>query len=395
MPHSPAPPYTDEAAERSVLGGIMLNGEAWYEVFDIVAGSDFCRPRHQVIFEAMKTLSSGLQSLDAVTVSDAIKARGLLDKIGGIAYLADLVDATPSGANVAAYARIVREWSVLREPAGSDGSPGEIDTGLRDLDDMTGGLQIGDLVVIAGRPAMGKTALALNIVEHVVMQSRAPTLVFSLEMPADQLTMRMLSLLAGVDQSRVCRGSLEEGDWPRLIGAFTTLQDAPLCIDATPALAAADLLERARQCAGKHGGLGLIVVDCLQLLRGSSQTTNRKEEISEISRSLKALAVDMDCVVIAVSQLNRALESRADKRPVIADLRLGGAIEWHADLVVFVYRDEVYDEDTKDKDIAELIVGKQRNGLAGTVKVRFVDALTRFEDLAPDRYDTAAARRAE
>ena len=227
MPHSPAPPYTDEAAERSVLGGIMLNGEAWYEVFDIVAGSDFYRPRHRVIFETMEALYNGLQPLDAVTISGSIEARGLLDKIGGIAYLADLLDAKPRGANVAAYARIVREWSVLRPgPAGSAGSPGGLGTGLRDLDEATGGLQKGDLVVIAGRPGMGKTALALNIVEHVVMQNESPALVFSLEMPADQLTMRMLSLLAGVDQSRVCRGSAGGG---RLAPADWSLHDAPGC----------------------------------------------------------------------------------------------------------------------------------------------------------------------
>ena len=432
-----------------MLGALMLNNDAWFDVLDVVASSDFYRPQHRIVFEAMAALSRENQPLDAVTVSEALQSRGLLEKAGGIAYLAELVDGTPGASNVAAYARIVRDRSTLRkliaaanqiaeksftregqsdeelldfaeqeifriseDRTKSDG-PQEINplldgtvrrvselskskgaitglaTGFTDLDRLTAGLQKADLVIVAGRPSMGKTSLAMNMVEHAILNSEAPSLVFSLEMPADQLVMRMLSSLARIDQSRMRIGDLEENDWDRFNAAVAQLRDKPLHIDDTAALTPNEIRARARRVARQHRGLGLIVVDYMQLMRGSGQPENRTTEISEISRSLKALAKEMRCPVIAAAQLNRALETRTNKRPIMADLRESGAIEQDADVILFIYRDEVYNEETEDIGIAEIIIGKQRNGPIGTVKLSYLNQLTRFEDLAPDRYDAA------
>ena len=424
----------------------MLNNEAWFDVSDIVAPSDFYRPQHRIVFEAMAALARDSQPLDAVTVSEALQSRGLLEKAGGIAYLAELVDGTPGASNVSAYARIVRDRSTLRkviaaanqivekafvregqsdaevldyaeqeifriseDRAKSDGpqdinplldntvrrvkelskSKGGITglaTGFADLDRLTAGLQKADLVIVAGRPSMGKTSLAMNMVEHAIMNSDAPTLVFSLEMPADQLVMRMLSSLARIDQSRMRIGDLEEKDWDRFSAAAGQLRDRPLHIDDTAALTPNEIRARARRVSRQYKRLGLIVVDYMQLMRGSGPAENRTTEISEISRSLKALAKEMSCPVIAAAQLNRALESRTNKRPIMADLRESGAIEQDADVILFIYRDEVYNEETDDVGIAEIIIGKQRNGPIGTVKLSYLNQLTRFEDLASDRY---------
>ena len=439
------PPHSTEA-EQSVLGALMLNNEAWFDVSDIVAPGDFYRPQHRIVFEAMAALSRDNQPLDAVTVSEALQSLGLLEKAGGIAYLAELVDGTPGASNVTAYARIVRDRSTLRqviaaankivekafmregqsdeeildyaeeeifriseERAKSDGpqdinpllertvrrvnelskSEGGITglaTGFSDLDNLTAGLQKADLVIVAGRPSMGKTSLAMNMVEHAIMKSEAPSLVFSLEMPADQLVMRMLSSLARIDQSRMRIGDLDEKDWDRFSAAVQQLQDKPLHIDDSAALTPNEIRARARRVARQYKGLGLIVVDYMQLMRGSGQAENRTTEISEISRSLKALAKEMRCPVVAAAQLNRALETRTNKRPIMADLRESGAIEQDADVILFIYRDEVYNEETDDVGIAEIIIGKQRNGPIGTVKLSYLNQLTRFEDLARERY---------
>ena len=430
-----------------MLGALMLNNDAWFDVSDIVVPTDFYRPQHRIVFEAMETLSRDNQPLDAVTVSETLQSRGLLEKAGGIAYLAELVDGTPGASNVAAYARIVRDRSTVRkviaaanrivdkafvreggsdeelldyaeqeifeiseDRAKSDG-PQEVNplldgavhrvtelsrnkgaitglaTGFADLDRMTAGLQKADLIVVAGRPSMGKTSLAMNMVEHAIMHSESPSLVFSLEMPADQLVMRMLSSLARIDQSRMRTGDLDDKDWDRFTAAVAQLRDKPLHIDDAAALTPNEIRARARRVARQHKGLGLIVVDYLQLMRGSGQPENRTNEISEISRSLKALAKEMRCPVIAVSQLNRALETRTNKRPMMADLRESGAIEQDADVILFIYRDEVYNEQTEDEGIAEIIIGKHRNGPIGMEKLSYINHLTRFEDLAPDRYD--------
>ncbi len=430
-----------------MLGALMLNNDAWFDVADIVVPSDFYRPQHQIVFEAMAALSRDNEPLDAVTLSQALQSRGLLEKAGGMAYLAELVESTPGASNAAAYARIVRDRSTIRKliaaantiterafsPDGKtdeelldlaeqdvfeiaeertrgdgplgvnqllDGAVKQIrelsrnkgditglPTGFADLDKMTAGLQKSDLIIVAGRPSMGKTSFAMNMVEHAIINDEAPTLVFSLEMSADQIVMRMLSSLGRIDFGRMRIGKLDEKDWDRFTGAVGQLRDKPLHIDDSGALSANEIRARARRVARQYKGLGLIVVDYLQLMRGSGQRENRTTEISEISRSLKALAKEMRCPVVAVSQLNRAPEARNNKRPLMADLRESGAIEQDADVILFVYRDEVYNEDTEDKGIAEIIIGKQRNGPIGTRKLSFLNQLTRFEDLAPDRYD--------
>ncbi len=430
-----------------MLGGLMLNNDAWFDVLDIVAATDFYRPQHRIVFEAMAALSRDNQPLDAVTVSENLQSSGLLDKAGGIAYLAELVEGTPGASNVGAYARIVRDRSTLRkliatanqivekafardgksdeelldfaeqeifrisEDRSKSEGPVEINslldatfrrvtelcdtkgaitglaTGFTDLDELTAGLQKSELIIVAGRPSMGKTSLAMNFVEHAIMNSNAPSLVFSLEMPADQLVMRMLSSLARIDQTRMRIGELSENDWTRFTAAVSQLRDKPLHIDDTAALTPNEIRARARRVARQHKGLGLIVVDYLQLMRGSGQPENRTNEISEISRSLKALAKEMGCPVVAAAQLNRALESRTNKRPMMADLRESGAIEQDADVILFIYRDEVYNEETEDAGIAEINIGKQRNGPIGMVRLSYIGKLTRFEDLARDRYD--------
>jgi replicative DNA helicase len=441
------PPHSVEA-EQSVLGGLMLGGDdAWFNVAEVVDATDFYRAQHQIVFEAMVAIANRNEPLDAVTVAEELQSRGLLDKAGGLAYLGQLTETTPGTSNVVAYANIVRERSVFRQLIGAasriasaaflpegrssadlidlaekevfdiaegrlkEGGPqamtplleraverlskltGEgshitgLETGFDDLDTKTAGLQDGDLIIVAGRPSMGKTALAINMAEHAIMKEEAPTLVFSMEMPAEQLVMRLLSSLGRIDQSRMRTGALEPAEWDRFSSAVAQLKNKPHFIDDTPALTPNDLRTRARRVSRQHGELGLVVVDYLQLMRGSGTPENRTNEISEISRSLKAIAKEMRCPLIAISQLNRALENRTDKRPVMADLRESGAIEQDADLILFIYRDEVYNEESPDKGVAEIIIGKQRNGPIGRVRLSFLNHLTKFEDLAPDIYE--------
>ncbi|NKC00220.1 MAG: replicative DNA helicase [Pseudomonadales bacterium] len=439
------PPHSVEA-EQSVLGGLMLNNEAWFDLVEIVAARDFYRPQHQIIFEAMMSLANSDEPLDAVTVSERLRSEALLEKAGDVGYLAELAESTPGASNVLAYARIVRERSMMRqligaankiadaaftpegrdadtlvemaeqtvfeiaENRGNDGGPEKIAplltralerveylfntkgaitgvaTGFTDIDSRTAGLQKSDLVIVAARPSMGKTAFAINIAEHAVMSGGA-VLVFSMEMPSEQIVMRMLSSLGRIDQTRLRTGELQDDDWSRFTGAVSQLRDKRLYVDDTPALTPGEVRARARRVSRESDGLDMIVVDYLQLMRTAERSESRAGEISEISRSLKALAKEMRCPVVALSQLNRALESRPDKRPMMSDLRESGAIEQDADVILFIYRDEVYNEDTEEKGVAEIIIGKQRNGPIGKVRVQFTGNLTKFENLASDVYN--------
>jgi replicative DNA helicase len=441
------PPHSVEA-EQAVLGGLMLDNRRFDEVAEIISASDFYRQDHRLIFGAAERLSGDSEPLDVVTLAEFLERAGDIEDAGGLSYLAELAEKTPGAANINAYAVIVRERSTLRQlvevsgritdsafnPQGRNSDEildeaernvfqiaesrvkegtgpqainpiltkalsrieelfesGETTTGLttgfKDLDEWTSGMQPADLLIVAGRPSMGKTTLAMNIVENALITSGAPILVFSMEMPADALVMRMLSSLGRIDQSRIRSGRLEEDDWPRLTSAVSLLKDKPLYIDDTPALSPTDMRSRARRIARENNGqLGLIMVDYLQLMRVPGNTEGRTAEISEISRSLKGLAKELSCPVMALSQLNRSLEQRPNKRPVNSDLRESGAIEQDADVIMFVYRDEVYNEDTSDKGIAELIIGKQRNGPIGTVRLAFIGKYTKFEDLAHGDY---------
>lgn len=442
------PPHSLEA-EQAVLGGVMLDNNAWFNVLEVVAASDFYRPQHQIIFEAMGYLAEDNQPLDVVTVSTRLQHSGLLEKAGGAIYLAEIAENTPGASNVVAYAKIVRERSTLRQLLGAanriaesafnpdgratgdlvdtaeqeifrisegrmtEGGPQPViplltqavekieklfqtrdaitglATGFHDLDRMTAGLQTSDLVIVAARPSMGKTALSINMAEHAVMsEGEGAVLFFSMEMPADQIVMRMLSSLGRIDQTRMRTGDLQDDDWPRFTSAVSQLKDKKLYVDDSPALSPTEVRTRARRTAREAGGLKLIVIDYLQLMRGSSERQeNRTNEISEISRSLKGIAKEMKCPVIALSQLNRSLESRENKRPVMSDLRESGAIEQDADVILFIYRDEVYHPESEDKGKAELIISKQRNGPIGSLKLAFFGPLTKFDNLANDRYE--------
>ena len=425
----------------------MLDDQSWFDLVELIKPSDFYRTQHQIIFEAMMVIENKDQPLDAVTLSEELQNQGQLEKVGGVGYLADIADSTPGATNVLAWARIVRERSILRQLIGAanniadaafnpdgresdlllelaeqsvfqisenrlndvgpekigpallqsavekvqflfanKGSITGVPSGFKDLDKKTTGFQDSDLVIVAGRPSMGKSALAINFVEHAIMSDRS-ALVFSLEMPSEQIVMRLLSSLGRIDQNRLRTGELLDEDWTRFTGAVSQLRDKKLYIDDTAALTPADLRSRARRVDRESGGLDLIVVDYLQLMRTTNNGENRAVEISEISRALKALAKEMDCPVIALSQLNRQLESRPDKRPMMSDLRESGAIEQDADVILFIYRDEVYDESSLDQGIAELIIGKQRNGPIGKVRVSYIGHLTKFEDLAAERYN--------
>lgn len=443
------PPHSIEA-EQSVLGGLMLNNEAWLKVIDILGAEDFYRLEHRLLFETMDLLWRDNKPIDAVTLSGALADSGHLDRIGGGAFLADLAENTPGASNVSAYARIVRERSTRRqliragqriadsgfEPNGHSSDqlldqaesevfgiaerrlenegpqpvtpmldeaakeverlwknkgqlPG-LSSGFKPLDDNTAGFKNSDLIVIAGRPAMGKTALALNIVEHAVMEYDRPSLIFSMEMPAEQLVLRLLSSLARIDQSKMQIGELADHDWDSFASAVALLRNKPLYIDDTPALTPANLRARVRRAAREvDGSLGLIAVDYLQLMRpDNTRLDNRTQEISEISRALKAVAKEMKCPLLALSQLNREVDKRPNKRPMMSDLRDSGAIEQDADLILFIYRDEVYNEESLDKGIAEVIIGKQRNGVSGkTIRLSFLGSLTKFEELAPERFN--------
>jgi replicative DNA helicase len=439
------PPHSLEA-EQSVLGGLMLDNNALDRIADLVSEGDFYRHDHRLLYRWIARIILEGKPADVITVAEALERAGELDKVGGLAHLGELAANTPSAANIRRYAEIVRERAVLRRLAevGSDiaemaynpmgRSPSQIldeaeakvfdiaqagarakqgfveiqplltqvveridelynrdnpsditgvPTGFADLDQKTSGLQPGDLIIVAGRPSMGKTALSLNISENVALDSGLPVAVFSMEMAGTQLVMRMLGSIGRLDQHKVRTGRLADEDWSRLTHAVGRLNDAPVHIDETAALTALELRARARRLARQCGKLGLIVVDYLQLMAGSGQGENRATEISEISRSLKALAKELEVPVIALSQLNRSLESRPNKRPVMSDLRESGAIEQDADLILFIYRDEVYNPDSQDKGTAEIIIGKQRNGPIGMVRLTFLAEYTRFESYAP------------
>lgn len=434
------PPHSIEA-ERSVLGGLMLDDNAWDTICSAVSAEDFYRSDHRIIFRCMADLVERNKPLDIITISEALEDVGELENVGGLAYISDLASSTPTASNIRAYAEIVCERSTVRNlisvaheiadsgfnPDGRDsatlideaeskvfkisddrpstGGPESVrplltkaveridllyqtkgaltglSTGFRDLDEITSGLQPSDLIIVAGRPSMGKTAFMMNIAESAVISGGAPVLVFSLEMPSDSLILRMLSSLGRIDQSKIRTGQLGDDDWPRLTSAVTLLNDKPLLIDDTPALTPNEIRSRARRVAREFGNLGLIVIDYLQLMQVSGTIENRAGEISEISRSLKGIAKEFDCPLIAGSQLNRSLEQRPDKRPIMSDLRESGAIEQDADVIMAVYRDEVYHEDA-EKGIAEIIILKQRNGPIGRKKLAFVGQFTKFEDLA-------------
>ena len=433
-------------AERSVIGALLISSDSWDGVAEVVAAADFYSPAHRAIFRQIALLVDRGEPVDVVTVSDRLLATGELDAAGGHTYLAELAEQTPTASNVRAYAKAVRERSVLRQlinaaqdiasagfnpegrsseelvddaerlimqisesgqkagcPQGMEGLlKGAIDrieelyntggditgltTGFIDLDRMTSGLQPSDLVIVAGRPSMGKTSFAMNLVENAALASDRPLMVFSMEMPAEQLVIRMLSSLGRIDQSRVRTGKLEQDDWPKLASATEKLKGTQVFIDDTPALTPTELRSRVRKLVREQGDLGMIMVDYLQLMRVAGSGEGRTAEISEISRSLKAIAKEFKCPVVALSQLNRSLEQRPNKRPVNSDLRESGAIEQDADVIMFIYRDEVYNEDSPDKGVAEIIIGKQRNGPIGSCRLSFQGQFTRFENLARGDY---------
>lgn len=437
------PPHSIEA-EQAVIGGAFLDKEAWDKVVERVQEEDFYRKDHRTIFKAISQLNEEGQPYDIVTVAEWLENHQLLDEAGGMRNLAALAENTPSASNISAYADIVRKRSILRQlisattdindtvfnPQGRSseqileyaeqtvfeiaerenqgrksyhdikeylkGALERIDelfhkdspitgiaTGYDDLDMKTAGFQRSDLIIVAGRPSMGKTAFAINIAEHAAIKGEHSVAVFSMEMPGEQLAMRMMSSLGRIDQNKIRTGKLNDEDWPRLTSAVNILQSSKMFIDDTPALTPTELRARCRRISREHG-LDLVVVDYLQLMQVAGTNENRATEISEISRSLKAMAKELNVPVIALSQLNRSLESRTDRRPVMSDLRESGAIEQDADVILFIYRDEVYDEDSNDKGIAEIIIGKQRNGPIGKVKLAFRGQYTRFENLADD-----------
>jgi len=440
------PPHSVEA-EQAILGGLMLVNQKWDTVSEKVSEADFYRPDHRLIFRVIANQAETGNPFDVVTLSEALENLGELENAGGLAYLGNIAKNTPSASNIKAYASIVHERAILRElvrvsseiadaaydpqgrdsselldlaeskvfkiaedrpkeggPIGvnpllakavdrieelfnSDGAMTGISTGFRDLDDMTNGLQQSDLIIVAGRPSMGKTTFAMNLVENAVMKTDKAVLVFSLEMPGDSLMTRMLSSLGSIDQTRIRTGKLEDEDWPRLTSAINLLKDKSLMIDDTAGLSPSEMRTRARRVVREHGDIGLIMIDYLQLMQIKGSSENRTNEISEISRSLKALAKEFECPVVALSQLNRSLEQRPNKRPIMSDLRESGAIEQDADIIAFVYRDEVYNEDSPDKGMGEIIIGKHRNGPIGTVRLAFLGKYTKFEDLAHGGYE--------
>jgi replicative DNA helicase len=437
------PPQNIEA-EQCVLGSILLQTEAMDKVVETLTSEDFYRPEHRLIFAAMLHLFGKNEPRDLVTVTNVLKNENNLDKMGGPAYLATLTDIVPMAANIVYYAKIVREKSILRrliststeiasrcyeeqddidalldeteqnifEIAQAKSSQSVhpissvinsafnevkklserkelitgVPSGFEDFDRKTAGLQPADLIILAARPSMGKTALAMNIVQNAALLYKVSVAVFSLEMSKEQLGMRMLCSVGKVDSQRVRTGHIQESDWPKLARAVGMLSEAPIYIDDTPSLSVLELRAKARRLKTEHN-LGLVVVDYLQLMRGSS-TERREQEISEISRSLKAMAKELHIPVIALSQLNRSLESRGDKRPQLSDLRESGAIEQDADVICFIYRDEVYNkaEGNPKRGTAELIIGKQRNGPTGTIELAFLSEITTFETLARTDY---------
>lgn len=443
------PPHSIEA-EQSVLGGLMLDNQAFDRVAELVVSHDFYTRTHKLIFEAMERLVEQSQPIDLITISESLEKNNQLSTIGGFAYLAEIAKNTPSAANIDAYASIVRERAVVREmigvaneiaeagfnPEGRDShelldlaeskvfkiaeqrtkstegpqsihsilektvdkieelyqSPQDgvtgVSTGYNDLDQMTAGLQPSDLIIVAARPSMGKTTFAMNLAEHAAMTQDKPVLIYSLEMPSEQIMMRMLASLGRINQTKVRTGQLDDEDWARLSSTMGLLMEkGKMYIDDASGLTPTDVRSRARRIARDHGGISMIMVDYLQLMRVPSLSDNRTLEIAEISRSLKALAKELQCPVIALSQLNRTLEQRADKRPVNSDLRESGSIEQDADLIMFIYRDEVYNEDSPDKGVAEIIIGKQRNGPIGKVRLTFQGQFSRFDNYAGPAFD--------
>jgi replicative DNA helicase len=439
------PPHSMEA-EQSVIGGLMLDNKSWDEIADIINEQDFYRHDHSLILRAINALAGDDQPYDVVTVSEWLGSRGELETIGGLAYLSILANDTPTAVNVKAYANIVREYSVLRNliqigneisasAYNADGRPSKelldeaerkvfmiaeqsagnregfeaindllgravkrveemyrskeaitgVATGFNLFDEKTSGLQRSDLVIIAGRPSMGKTSFAMNIAENAALNGDKAVAVFSMEMPGEQLALRMMSSLGRIDSHNLRTGKLDDQDWPRLISSVNMLSKAKLFIDDTPALTPTELRARTRRLKREHG-LDMVIIDYLQLMQVAGSTENRATEISEISRSLKALAKELNVPVIALSQLNRSVEQRPDKRPVMSDLRESGSIEQDADVILFIYRDEVYNPESADKGVAELLIRKQRNGPIGMVKLAFLGQYTRFENLAYDQY---------
>lgn len=439
------PPHSLEA-EQSLLGGLMIDGTAWDKVADVVAAEDLYRPDHRLIFGALAELAESGQPCDVVTVSQFLDQRGKLEPAGGLEYLATLANETPGAANVRAYALILRERAMLRSliEAGnrisgdaystdgrsaaelvdsaeqlvfqiadkgsrgrvgfrslkqilpetvdridllhqSDGDITGIATGYTEFDKMTAGLQPGELIIVAGRPSMGKTTLAINMAENAAIGNRVPTAIFSMEMPSQQLAFRMIASLGRVDQAHLRTGRFPDEDWSRINTAVQLMSDAPIFIDDSAALSPTEVRARARRLKREHG-LGLIVLDYLQLMQVHGTTENRATEISEISRSMKALAKELELPIIALSQLNRGVEQRTDKRPVMSDLRESGAIEQDADVIVFIYRDEVYNKESPRKGIADITIAKQRNGPVGDFPLTFVGRFTKFENFISDHY---------
>ena len=439
------PPHSVEA-EQAVIGGLLLDNRAWEQIADRISEADFYRNDHRIIFSAIRNLEEKSEPFDAVTLSEWMQAHGQLEDAGGLAYLGRLAKETPTAANIVAYADIVRERSVLRQLIAvgtdiasngyktegrnsrelledaekrvyeiaeqdmrgrggfqdikdlltktvetidylfqSEGNITGVPTGFDKFDEATTGLHAGELIIVAGRPSMGKTTFAMNIAENAAIGSKVPVAVFSMEMPGEQLAMRMISSLGRIDQHHIRTGQLTDEDWPRITSAVHMLSEASLFIDDTPAMSPNEVRARARRMKRKHG-LGLVVVDYLQLMQVHGGSENRATEISEISRGLKALAKELNVPVIALSQLNRSLEQRPDKRPIMSDLRESGAIEQDADLIVFIYRDEVYNDDSPDKGMAEIIIAKQRNGPIGKSVLTFLGKYTKFENYIPEMY---------
>lgn len=433
-------PHSVEA-ERSVLGGVMLDNRAWDFVIDRLSTEDFYQKEHQAIFEVMQRIANKNQPFDVLTVAEGLKDIDQLEAIGGEAFLYSIVQGTPSAANVATYSDIVREKAILRQlivigtditnsafESGRDvkeildtaetnvfkiaeqqtrgtgpvalnklislateridqlyhteGDITGLATGFNDFDNMTSGLQPGDLVIVAGRPSMGKTMFGVNVAEHAAMKADKPVLIFSLEMPAEQIVLRLFSSLGRINQHKIRTGNLSDDDWPRISSVVSLLSEAKMFIDDTPSLSPQEIRARARRVARENGGVSLILVDYLQLMTVPGSKENRTNEVSEISRSLKALAKELHVPVLALSQLNRSLESRTDKRPVMSDLRESGSIEQDADVIAFIYRDEVYNDDSPDKGTAEVIIRKQRNGPIGDIRLTFRGQFTRFENFS-------------
>ena len=438
------PPHSQEA-ESSVLGGLLLDNNSWDKVADLLVVADFYRYEHRLVFASITTLVNTNRPADVITVFEQMQSQGKAEEVGGLAYLNSLAQYVPSSANIRRYAEIVRERSILRKlvsvsdeiatsalntngrpvtnildeaeqkifSIGEEGSrmrqgfqsmdklvvqlldrveemsqnPNDITgvpTGFFDLDRMTSGMQAGDLIVLAARPSMGKTALAINIAEHVALQEDLPVAVFSMEMGASQLAIRIVGSIGRIDQGRLRTGKLIDDEWPRLSDAIERLKTVSLSIDETPGLTTSELRASARRLARSCGKLGLVVVDYLQLMSGSGggDGENRATELGEISRGLKMLAKELQCPVIALSQLNRGVEQRTDKRPMMSDLRESGAIEQDADVIMFIYRDDYYNKDSKEPGVAEIIIAKQRNGPTGTVKLTFLKPITKFESYA-------------